>query len=71
MIDGSTNPAEWLEVYQLTIEAIVRDSYVMANHLPIFLSLLARIWLMPPTGSVRSWSDLCWQFISNIRATCT
>jgi hypothetical protein len=58
MYDGSTNPAEWLEVYQLTIEVIGRDSYVMANYLPIFLSSLARIWLMP------SWSDLCWKFIS-------
>jgi hypothetical protein len=24
--DGSTNPAEWLEVYQLTIEVADRDS---------------------------------------------
>jgi hypothetical protein len=26
--DGSTNPAEWLEVYQLTIKVADRDSYV-------------------------------------------
>jgi hypothetical protein len=35
--DGSTNPAEWLEVYQLTIEVIGGDSYVMANYLPVCL----------------------------------
>jgi hypothetical protein len=69
--DGSTNSAEWLEVYQLTIEATGGDSYVMANYLPIYLSSLARMWLMAfPTGSVRSWSDLCRQFISNFRSTC-
>jgi hypothetical protein len=35
--DGSTNPAEWLEVYQLTIEASGGDSYVMANYLTVYL----------------------------------
>jgi hypothetical protein len=64
--DGYTNPADWLEVYQLTIEATSGVSYVIANYLPICLSSLARTWLMGlPTGSVRSWSDLCQQFISN------
>jgi hypothetical protein len=28
--DGSTNPTEWLEVYQLTIEAAGGDPYIMA-----------------------------------------
>jgi hypothetical protein len=40
--DGSTNPAEWLEVYQLTIEAAGEDSYVMANYLPVCLPSSAR-----------------------------
>jgi hypothetical protein len=40
--DGSTNPVEWLMVYKLAIEAIGRDSYIMANYSPIFLSSLAR-----------------------------
>jgi hypothetical protein len=44
--NGSTNPAEWLEVYQLTIKAIGGDSYIMANYFPICLSLSARTWLM-------------------------
>jgi hypothetical protein len=34
---GSTNPDQWLEVYQLAIEAVGGDSYVMANYLPIVL----------------------------------
>jgi hypothetical protein len=28
--DGSTNPTEWLEAYQLTIEAAGGDPYIMA-----------------------------------------
>jgi hypothetical protein len=36
---GSTNTAEWLEVYQLAIEVAGGDSYVMTNYLPICLSL--------------------------------
>jgi hypothetical protein len=69
--DGSTNPIEWLEVYQLTIEATGGDSYVMGNYLPICLSSSARTWFMGlPIGSVHSWSNLCWQFISTFRAMC-
>jgi hypothetical protein len=69
--NGSTNPIEWLEVYQLAIEAVGGDSYVMANYLPICLSSSARTWLMGlPTGSICSWSDLCWQFVSNFWTTC-
>jgi hypothetical protein len=69
--DGSTNSAEWLKVYQLAIEAAGGDSYVMINYLPIYLSSSAKPWLMEfPTLSVRSWSDLCRQFIINFWATC-
>jgi hypothetical protein len=63
--DGSTNPAMWLEVHQLAIEAIRGKSYVMANYLPICLSSSARTWLMGlATVSVRPWPDLCQQFVS-------
>jgi hypothetical protein len=69
--DGSTNPAEWLEVYRLTIEAAGGDSYIMANDLPVCLLALARTWLQGlPMGSACSWSHFCRQFISNFRATC-
>jgi hypothetical protein len=51
--DGSNNPVECLEVYQLTIEVAGGDSYVMANYLPIFLLSSTGTWLMGlPTGSV-------------------
>jgi hypothetical protein len=53
--DGSTNISEWLEVYQLTIEATEGDSYVMANYLHVCLSSSARAFLLGlPTGSVQS-----------------
>jgi hypothetical protein len=70
--DGSTNLSEWLELYQLTIEAIRGDSYVMANYLLVCLSSSARTWLLRfPAGSVRSWNHLCQLFTSNFCATCT
>jgi hypothetical protein len=53
--DRSTNRTEWLEVYQLTIEATGGDSYVMANYLLVCLSTSARTWLLElPVGSVHS-----------------
>jgi hypothetical protein len=69
--DGSTNPVEWLEVYQLAIEAVGGDAYVMANYLPVCLSSSARSWLLElPAESVRSWNHLCQLFTSNFYATC-
>jgi hypothetical protein len=68
--DGSTNSAEWLEVYQLTIEAASRDSYVLANYLPVCLSSSTRTWLLGlPAGSAHCWNHLCRLFTSNFRAT--
>jgi hypothetical protein len=68
--DGSTNPTKWLEVYQLTIKSTGGDSYVIANYSPVCPSSSARTCLLGLlTGSVRSWSHLCWQFISNFWAT--
>jgi hypothetical protein len=41
--NGSTNPAEWLEVYQLAIKTTGGDSYMMVNYLPVcLLALLER-----------------------------
>jgi hypothetical protein len=69
--DGSTNLTEWLEVYQLAIEAVGGDSYIMANYLSIYLSSSARTSLLGhSTGFVWSWSDLCRQLISNFRVAC-
>jgi hypothetical protein len=66
--DGSTNPPEWLEVYQLAIEATSGDSYIMANYLSVCLSSSARTWLLGlPVGSVCSWNHLCQLFTNNFR----
>jgi hypothetical protein len=70
--DGSINRVEWLEMYQLTIEAASGDSYVMANYLPVCLSSSARTWLLRlPAGPVHSSNHLCWLFTSNFPAMCT
>jgi hypothetical protein len=46
-------------------------THMTAHYLLICLSPLARTCLMGlGTGLVGSWSDLCWQFISNFWATC-
>jgi hypothetical protein len=51
--DGSTNLAEWLKMYQFTIEAAGVDSYVMGNYLPVYLSSSVRTWLLwLPVGMV-------------------
>jgi hypothetical protein len=69
--DGSTNPSEWLVVYQLTIEPTDGDSYIMANYLSVYLSSSVSTWLLElPVGSVHSWSHLCRLFTSNFRTTC-
>jgi hypothetical protein len=53
--DRSTNAAEWLEVYQLAIEATGGDSYIMANYLPVYLSSSTKTCLLGlPVGSVHS-----------------
>jgi hypothetical protein len=70
MYDGPTNPVEWLEVYQLTIEAADGDSYVMANYLPFCLSSSTKMWLLRiPMGSICSWNHLYRLFTSNFCAT--
>jgi hypothetical protein len=70
--DGSTNPAEWLEVYQLAIETAGGDTYVMVKYLLVCPSSSARMWFLGlPTGLVCSLSQLCQLFTSNFQATCT
>jgi hypothetical protein len=69
--DGSTNPAEWLEVYQLTIKASGRDSYIMTNYLPVCLLSSTRTLLLGlSVGSVHSWTHLHRLFTSNFCTTC-
>lgn len=62
--DGKTNPAEFLHVYITAMCAAGADDLVMANWLPMALKPNVRSWLMNlPKESVRSWQDLCNQFV--------
>jgi hypothetical protein len=44
--DGSSNPEEFIQVYQTVTEAAGGDDRVKANFLPTALSGVARSWLI-------------------------
>jgi hypothetical protein len=53
--DGSSNPEEFIKVYQTVIEAVGGDYLIKANFLPTALSRAARSWLINlPEGSIHS-----------------
>jgi hypothetical protein len=53
--DSSTNPGEFVHVYQIIIEATRGDNRVKANFLPTALTGAARSWLINlPKGSITS-----------------
>jgi hypothetical protein len=53
--DGSSNPEEFIQVYQTVIEAAGGDNWVKANFLPTALTSVARSWLINlPKGSITS-----------------
>jgi hypothetical protein len=64
--DGSSNPGEFIQVYQTVIEAVGGDDLVKANFLHTALTGMARSWLINlPEGSIHSWDQLCAIFIGN------
>jgi hypothetical protein len=64
--DGSSNPEEFIQVYQIVIKATGGDDRVNANFLPTVLAGAARSWLINLLdGSVTSWDQLCSMFIGN------
>jgi hypothetical protein len=64
--DDSINPEEFIQVYQVVIEAAGGDDRVNANFLPTVLASAARSWLINLLeGSVTSWDQLCSMFIGN------
>jgi hypothetical protein len=51
--EGSSNPEEFIHVYQTVIEAVGGDDQGKANFLPTALSEVARSWLINlPEGSI-------------------
>jgi hypothetical protein len=64
--DGSSNPEEFIQMYQTVIEAVEGDDQVKANFLPTALIGAAKSWLINlPEGSVTSWDRLCDMFNRN------
>jgi hypothetical protein len=69
--DGTPNPAEFLQLYALSIEVANGDEKVMANWFPMALKDGARSWLLNvPEGSISSWDELRERFITNFQGTC-
>jgi hypothetical protein len=63
--DGSSNPKEFIQVYQ-TIEAAGGDDRVKVNFLPTALSGAARSWLINLLeGSIHFWDQLSAMFNGN------
>jgi hypothetical protein len=64
--NGSSNPEEFIQVYQVIVETAGGDDRVEANFLPTALTGVARSWLINlPEGCITSWDQLCAIFIGN------
>src|SRR3954469_15747431 len=57
--DGTTDPAEFLQLYELGIEAASGDEKVMANLFPMAPNSGARTWLLNlAPGTISSWDQM-------------
>src|SRR3954462_3369834 len=66
--DGTTDPAEFLQVYELGIEAASGDQKVMANWFPMALKEGARTWLLNlAPGTISSLDQMRTRFIANFQ----
>ena len=64
--DGPPDPAEFLQLYELSIEAANSDEKVMANWFPMALKDGARSWLLNlPPGSISPWGEMHDRFVAN------
>ena len=69
--DGTADPAEFLQLYELGIEAANGDEKVMANWFPMALKDGARTWLLNlAPGTISSWDEMRTRFIANFQGTC-
>ena len=68
--DGTPNPAEFLQLYALSIVAANDDDKVMVNWFPMALKDGPRSWLMNlPEASISPWAEPCRQFVANFKGT--
>ena len=68
--DGTADPVEFLQLYELGIVAANGDEKVMANWFPMELKDGARTWLLNlPPGSISSWDETRTRFIANFQGT--
>ena len=64
--NGTADPAEFLQLYELSIKAASGNEKIMANWFPMALKDRARSWLLNlPVGSVSSWKEMRSCFIAN------
>ena len=64
--DGTADPSEFLQLYELGIEAANGDEKVMVNWFHMALKDGARTWLLNlPPGTISSWDKMCTRFITN------
>ena len=68
--DGTPDPAEFLQLYELSIKAANGDEKVMANWFPMALKDGACSWLLNlPPGSISSWNEMRDRFVANFQGT--
>ena len=61
---------EFLQLYELSIEAANGDEKVMANLFPMALKDGAHSWLLNlPVGSISSWGKMPKRFVANFQRT--
>ena len=68
--DSTADPAEFLQLYKLGIEAANGDEKVMANWFSMVLKDGARTWLLNlAPGTISSWDEMRTRFIANFQGT--
>ena len=68
--DGTADPVEFLQLYELGVEAANGDEKVMANWFPMALKDGARTWLLNlAPGTISSWDEMRTRFIANFQGT--
>ena len=68
--DGTPDPTEFLELYELSIEAAKGNEKVMVNWFPMALKDGAPSWLLNlPPGSISSWNEMRDRFVANFQGT--